>query len=290
MRFIFCFILSLLSVTAFSQEVRYFSERFQTQRSVKTGFERRYFLEANKVRTEDYEYDTLKQKSFITGTTSLDEADDYLWYVRVQADYLVEPYFSNLKARVHTFTKAGQPSSDIIANGTRVLYAQLWNSDNIPYLVKGTGNSNYWNKDSTENSRYFYKDSLLVSAFTYRPAQKDFVFIKLDQRAEPKTGIQAFVQKLASTIPYPENELYADVQATIYIQFTVDDKGHLGEFKALNSSYDGFNKVVLQKLEASTAWNPALVNGRRVKSRYTIPVSFQIMDEPVKPAKKKPRR
>ncbi|WP_165864781.1 energy transducer TonB [Rufibacter latericius] len=242
------------------------------------------------MRVEDYESNTLKQKSFITGTDSLDEADAYLWYVKVQADYLVEPYFSNLKAKVHTFTNAGQPSSDIIANDTRVVYAQLWNSANKPYLVKGTGNSSYWNKDSTENSHYFYKDSLLVSAFTYRPAQKDSIFIKLDKMAEPKNGLTAFRKKLASSIPYPEDELRSDIEATIYIQFTIDDEGHLRDFVALNnSSYNGFNKAVLQKLEASAAWNPALVKGRPVKSRYVIPVTFQIMDEPARPAKKKLR-
>ncbi|GAA4313689.1 hypothetical protein GCM10023183_33530 [Nibribacter koreensis] len=241
-----------------------------------TAQKRRYFLEDAHLRVEDYKNSQLAQKSLLTGTTSLDEADAYLWYLENQVAYLIKPYFNRLKAKVHKFDKDGLSSSDLIANGTQVRYAQIWNDAHAPILTKGTGASSTWNKDKTENMQSSYKDSLLVSAFIYRPAQKDSLFIKVDRMAEPKMGFSAFTQKLASTIPYPENELSYGRQATIYIQFTVNEAGQLMDFVTLNDSYKDFNKAVIRKLEALAAWNPALINGRQVKTRYILPIVFQI--------------
>ncbi|WP_205504478.1 energy transducer TonB [Rufibacter psychrotolerans] len=276
MRALLCCFLLFVSTGAFSQEVRYFSKHFQTVQPTRTPFERRYFAEQNKLRIEDYEHGTLKQKSLVEGTVLLPEVDAYLWYVKNPAEYYQKPFFANLKATIGRFTQDGKPAHEAYAYGTTIRYGQVWNEANTPVLVKGTGAHVYWAQNKTEQAHFVYQDSVMVSSFILRKQQEDTLYLTLDKMPSPKNGLAAFRNELASRIQYPEEALNAELETTVYIQFTVDEKGRLRDFKTLEGQGSGFDKNAIKKLEAYPAWEPALLRGRAVKTRHTIPIVFRL--------------
>ncbi|ALI98378.1 energy transducer TonB [Rufibacter tibetensis] len=276
MRYTLCLLLSLLSLTAFSQEARYFPKNFQSRQNGKTNFERHYFLEENKVRVDDYANQKLKQKSTVNGTLVTDEVDAYLWYIKNPLEHYLKPYFPNLKASITHFNDDGKLAYEMYAKGNKLTYGQVWNKENTPVLVEGSGQDIVAAKDKTEEAYYIFKDSVLVSAFIYRTQQKDTLHLRFDQMAAPKAGLSAFTNQLASTIQYPEDALNLDREATVYIQFTVDEQGHLKDFLTLNREEFEFDKKAIEKLKAYPTWNPAMLKGRPVKTRYTLPIVFRL--------------
>ncbi|MFA1769818.1 energy transducer TonB [Rufibacter glacialis] len=263
-------------MSAYAQDFRYFSKSFQSRQNEETRFERHYFLEENKVRVEDYADKKLKQKSTVEGTLVADEVDAYLWYIKNPLEHTLRPFFSTLKASTTVFFDDGKPAHEKYAKGTKLTFGQVWTKENVPLLVKGSGHDKVTTKDKTEEAHYVYQDSLLVSAFIYRTGPKDTLYLSYDKTAAPKAGLTAFTSKLAQTIQYPEDAIYHDREATVYIQFTVDEQGRLKDFVALNQEDFGFDKKAIEKLKAYPTWKPALLKGRPVKTRYTLPIVFRL--------------
>ncbi|AMM50351.1 hypothetical protein TH61_02985 [Rufibacter sp. DG15C] len=275
MRFLAFFFLFFFAYTASAQEVRYYSKNFQANVPSKTGQERRYVVEGDKLRAEDYQNSNLVQKSTITGTTDFVEADAYLWYLKNQASNLVKPYFTKLKGVVQTYSDAGAPSSEIYARAEKIKYGQVWGNENQPFLVKGAGRDTYWNADKTEQNITVYKDSALVASYIYRLTQKDTLYTKVDKVATPKGGLEVFRFQLSSACPYPSKEVMVGSQTTIYIQFTINEQGALKDFTPLDKPGYTFDEATIAKLEASPAWTPATYKGRAVKTRQSVPITFK---------------
>lgn len=61
----------------------------------------------------------------------------------------------------------------------------------------------------------------------------------------------------------------------ITIQFTVDENGRLGDFTPLNAKSLSFEKKAIKKLEKAPKWIPATINGKNVKTRFRIPLTFR---------------
>ncbi|GAA4313694.1 energy transducer TonB [Nibribacter koreensis] len=275
MRFLAFLFLLLFSLSASAQEVRFYSKNFQANVPSKTGQERRYVVEGEKLRAEDYQAGTLIQKSTVSGTINFTEADAYLLYLKNETPNLIKPYFSKLKGTVQTYSEAGAPSSEIYARAEKIKYGQVWGSENQPFLVKGAGRDTYWNADKSEQNITVYKDSMLVASYIYRLGQKDTLYTKLDKAATPKNGLEMFRFQLSSACPYPSKEVMVGSQTTIYIQFTINEKGELKDFTPLDKPGYTFDEATKAKLEASPAWTPATFRGRAVKSRQSVPITFK---------------
>ncbi|QHL87499.1 hypothetical protein GU926_08630 [Nibribacter ruber] len=278
MRLLLFLTLTLCSLSASAQEVRYYSKNFQANVPSKTGQERRYVVEGEKMTAEDYQAGALVQKSTVFGTANLVEADAYLLYLANQKSNLIKPYFTKLKANLTRYTEAGTPAYELFARGDKMKYGQMWNSENKPFLTKGAGRDMIWNEDKSEQSITVFKDSSLVSSFIYRLTQKDTIYTKLDKPAAPKNGLETFRFQLSSACPYPSKEVMTGKQTTIYIQFTINEQGMLKDFMPLDRPGYTFDAAAKEKLEASAAWTPATFNGRPVKSRQSVPITFKQAD------------
>ncbi len=96
----------------------------------------------------------------------------------------------------------------------------------------------------------------------------------LDKQAEPENGFQAFYELISQNMVYPEEAKKSEVKGKVYIEFTVDEKGELMNMKVIKGIGSGCDEEAIRAIKMAGRWNPALQNGRPVKQKITIPITF----------------
>lgn len=86
------------------------------------------------------------------------------------------------------------------------------------------------------------------------------------------TGLQNYFDK---NLEYPEEAVNNGVEGVVRISFVVDEKGKLKspEVTSATAGY-GLEAEALRVVNMMPAWKPALVNGKSVKTKITLPISF----------------
>ena len=87
-------------------------------------------------------------------------------------------------------------------------------------------------------------------------------------------GEEALTDWIETNISYP---LMADVNAVegkVVVKFDIDEEGYIDNIQVEESADPLFAEEVVDKLQNMPQWIPAMQNGRCVKVRYTLPISF----------------
>ena len=105
------------------------------------------------------------------------------------------------------------------------------------------------------------------------------IFTEVEQNAEYPGGMKAFGKFLQENLKYPESAQKANVSGKVYIQFIVNTDGSASDFIVLKSAGYGFDEEALRVLELASKWIPGKQSGRTVRSRYTVPINFELETE-----------
>jgi protein TonB len=90
-------------------------------------------------------------------------------------------------------------------------------------------------------------------------------------------GESALRRYLEDHIQYPDNALNNEVQGTVKVQFTVDEQGKIISPAVISQKLgSGLEEEALRVLRSMPRWIPGQVQGQNVKTRFTLPISYQI--------------
>jgi len=81
---------------------------------------------------------------------------------------------------------------------------------------------------------------------------------------------------LAENIVYPQQAVENGIQGTVYVSFIVNSDGKIEDVKILRGIGSGCDEEALRVLKMMPPWHPGKQNGRTVRVRYTMPVSFKL--------------
>ncbi|MEI9909194.1 MAG: T9SS type A sorting domain-containing protein [Bacteroidota bacterium] len=70
---------------------------------------------------------------------------------------------------------------------------------------------------------------------------------------------------------------------TVYVQFIVDQQGHISDIKALTEHGFGMEEEVIRVLKSGPVWVPGMKNGKAIKAFKKQPVTFQVIEEENEP-------
>ncbi|MBQ6761079.1 MAG: energy transducer TonB [Prevotella sp.] len=105
---------------------------------------------------------------------------------------------------------------------------------------------------------------------------KDFVFDVVEQMPSFPGGYQALFDYLDKNIKYPAKAVKNKIQGRVIVQFIVDEKGNLSDIKVVKSVEPYLNAEAVRVVKSMPRWNPGMQNGKAVKVRYTLPVTFRL--------------
>ena len=108
-------------------------------------------------------------------------------------------------------------------------------------------------------------------------ADKIFNGDDVDQKPSFPGGNKALNKFIASNLRYPDMARMLDKQGTIIVKFVVNETGVLTDIKLAKDSYSlSLGKESLRVVKAMPKWYPGLKNGKAVKVKWSIPITFRL--------------
>ena len=87
-------------------------------------------------------------------------------------------------------------------------------------------------------------------------------------------GSEALKEYLKKNTRYPNPD--ACIQGRVVVVFVVDEKGNLSDVKVARSMEPSLDAEAVRVVKSMPRWNPGMQNGKAVKVRYTLPVTFRL--------------
>jgi TonB family protein len=89
-------------------------------------------------------------------------------------------------------------------------------------------------------------------------------------------GTNAFLKFVKKNLKWPRSGI--DASGRVLMSFIVEKDGTLTNFKVERGIEPSFDAEALNVLKRSPKWIPAKINGKKVRSRYIVPISFDIAE------------
>ncbi len=106
----------------------------------------------------------------------------------------------------------------------------------------------------------------------------DKTFTKVEIESEYPGGTAAWQRYLNKTLRYPQEAIDNEIQGTVVIQFIVDREGVVSDVEAISGPNELRDEAV-RVIKKSGKWEPAVQNGRKVKSYKKQPIVFRLETE-----------
>jgi TonB family protein len=95
-------------------------------------------------------------------------------------------------------------------------------------------------------------------------------------QAEPVEGYPALYDYFNRELRYPKEAIADSVQGVVSVEFTINTQGEPENVSIGQSLGVRFDKEAIRLIENMPLWKPATYNQKPVKSRMSVPLTFQI--------------
>ena len=95
-----------------------------------------------------------------------------------------------------------------------------------------------------------------------------------EQMPEFAGGVSGMMNYLLENIRYPQEAFEAGAQGRVLVKFIVNQTGEVSDASILQGVEEHLDKEALRVISTMPAWKPGMQDGKPVKVRFTIPVTF----------------
>jgi TonB family protein len=89
-----------------------------------------------------------------------------------------------------------------------------------------------------------------------------------------ETALRKFIEE---NIEYPQRAMDNDAEGTVTLYFAVDEQGTIYTPTVISSKIGyGLEEESMRVVNKMPKWNPGQIKGRNVKTRFTLPITYQI--------------
>lgn len=110
----------------------------------------------------------------------------------------------------------------------------------------------------------------------FRLPEDTTVYDNVEVIATYRGDIDALYRHIAFEMHYPESALADSVQGRVFVRFVVETDGRLTNFEVVRTPDERLNAEAIRVLHLTEPWIPAKNNGRDVRSRFCMPITFHI--------------
>ncbi|MCD0488532.1 TonB family protein [Pedobacter sp. MC2016-14] len=101
-------------------------------------------------------------------------------------------------------------------------------------------------------------------------------FEALETQPDFPGGMQKFYAYLQKTVRYPAAAQEIGLQGKVFLSFIIEKNGELTDIKVDRKLGGGTDEEAMRVLKSSPRWIPGIQNGRPVRVKYNIPISFNL--------------
>lgn len=91
-------------------------------------------------------------------------------------------------------------------------------------------------------------------------------------------GHVALFEYLSKNIKFPKSKENEDVKVRVVTTFTVEKDGSITDAKIVRSQGEAFDNEALRVINGMPKWIPGTQNGKAVRVKYTLPITFSTTD------------
>jgi protein TonB len=108
----------------------------------------------------------------------------------------------------------------------------------------------------------------------------DGVYNRAENMPEFPGGQDALSSYINNHLDYSQKAIDNSTDGTIHISFVVDENGKVVNTKLIGTKKlgDGLDEETLRVFNDMPSWAPGKINGKKVKTRLEIPITFQLED------------
>ena len=105
-------------------------------------------------------------------------------------------------------------------------------------------------------------------------AADTLIFAEVQQVPKFPDGDQGFRFFLAKTIKYPATAAASGIRGRVIITMVIEKDGSVTHARVVHHLSPDLDKEALRVMSLSPKWKPGIVNGKYVRTYYSVPVGF----------------
>ena len=105
---------------------------------------------------------------------------------------------------------------------------------------------------------------------------KVYDFVSIETPPGFPGGIEKFYAYVGKSIKYPPMAAENNIQGKVFLSFVVEKNGELTDIHVDRKLGGGTDEEAVRVLKASPRWTPGIQNGKPVRVKYNIPISFTL--------------
>jgi TonB family protein len=110
-------------------------------------------------------------------------------------------------------------------------------------------------------------------------AGKGEVYDVVETLPIPSGGMAGWSAYLSANLGYPTTARRKDIEGTVIVAFVVNTDGTVSDFEVLKGIGGGCDEEALRIVRSSPKWTPGMQDGKVVRTRMRLPLTFQLEDD-----------
>ncbi len=102
------------------------------------------------------------------------------------------------------------------------------------------------------------------------------VFDVVEQMPEYPGGIKALFDYLCENVMYPADAENQKIEGRVIATFIVETDGSISNIEVVKPVFPSLDAEAVRVLSAMPKWKPGMQNGKVVRVKYTVPISFNL--------------
>ena len=176
---------------------------------------------------------------------------------------------------VKTFYDNGNERSVKYYDLQETRFLHFYDESGQDLLDHGTGVFSYYNEQGNK-TWYKVEDSLAVASYEVTGHNQDTIFFVTGSTPRPEGGMRAFYMGIQRSLRYPAEARRKGIEGKVFVQFIVNKEGKLEDIMTVKGIGYGCDAAAEKAVGESQAWIPAEFEGKKVKVRMILPITFKL--------------
>ena len=82
------------------------------------------------------------------------------------------------------------------------------------------------------------------------------------------------MQYLAENVKYPQDAYEQKIGGRVLVQFVIEKDGSISDVEIARGVFPSLDEEAIRVIKVMPRWNPGKQNGKAVRVKYVLPVSF----------------
>ncbi len=121
-----------------------------------------------------------------------------------------------------------------------------------------------------------YKKGKLTFKACYLENGKKTKFFPYAVPAEPIGGMEAVKKYIVKNLHYPDQAVEDNIEGKVYVQFVISESGNISNVKVKKGAHPILDEEAIRIVKAMPAWKPGVIDGKNVKSTFSLPINFSL--------------